>query len=345
MTMIIFLDIDGVIATSKSYKEYPDKDDLLDRRCMQALNYLCKTLNAKVVISSTWRMEGLEALRKKFEFTGFKGEIIGLTPNLIDEKLYARRGTEILRWLEQNKYEGEYIVLDDEIFDIKNDIAEFRIHHIENGFRKRGLTIQRADKIVKYVRENTPVPFSLEDRKKEEAESEAKREGQYGIWYKLWDAVESFYYSLDRIHLFKEIKYAIQRIKRGWSDRDVWSFEGYLAEVIRDGLKHLKQNKYGVPTRFLKDGDDGPQNVRIAERDWNATLDEIILAYDTALKIMNGDVYAPFEGEDARGKEKKFLNNMHELGHTELKFLTVAEYAKMKEGFKLFGEHFFSFWD
>lgn len=38
-----------------------------------------------------------------------------------------------------------------------------------------------------------------------------------------------------------------QRGKRGWSDRDTWGFDHYLATVIRDGVQHLNDIKHGWP--------------------------------------------------------------------------------------------------
>lgn len=38
---------------------------------------------------------------------------------------------------------------------------------------------------------------------------------------------------------FKEIKYFIQRGRRGYSDRDLWSFDSYLTKVLAGGLKQF----------------------------------------------------------------------------------------------------------
>ena len=43
-----------------------------------------------------------------------------------------------------------------------------------------------------------------------------------------------------------EIKYFIQRGKRGYSDRDLWSADMYLAEVIAGILESYVHNKLGV---------------------------------------------------------------------------------------------------
>lgn len=44
---------------------------------------------------------------------------------------------------------------------------------------------------------------------------------------------------------YRTIKWFIQRGRRGWSDRDVWSFDWYLARVIAEGIDHLIVTKHG----------------------------------------------------------------------------------------------------
>jgi len=142
--MIVFLDVDGVIATTKSYKE---QDDMLDRDCIEVLNLLTDALDAKIVVSSTWRCEGYRNIQKKLNGAGVRAEIIGITPRLINEPeegsvihVAEGRGNEILKWIKDNNYEGEYLVLDDEISDIKNAIPADNILHIKDGWFKGALT-------------------------------------------------------------------------------------------------------------------------------------------------------------------------------------------------------------
>jgi hypothetical protein len=46
---------------------------------------------------------------------------------------------------------------------------------------------------------------------------------------------------------YYDIKAFWQRGKRGWSNSDAWSFDTYLAKVIRDGVQHLNDTKHGWP--------------------------------------------------------------------------------------------------
>ena len=47
----------------------------------------------------------------------------------------------------------------------------------------------------------------------------------------------------------REIKYFVQRGRRGYSDRDIWSYDYFLADIIGNGLKQLADT-----TKLLKSG-------------------------------------------------------------------------------------------
>ncbi len=127
---IIFLDIDGVLNHERFYKErhikknktfdnLPHRFSQIDPECVQNLNSLCKDTQAKIVISSTWRSDGIEQCRNALEFHKFKGEILDITPNLRSDN--CLRGNEILTWVKDNEalvgpyYQfTEYVILDDD---------------------------------------------------------------------------------------------------------------------------------------------------------------------------------------------------------------------------------------
>lgn len=124
---VIFLDFDGVLNHQAFYVERQEKKEPkleypyseIDPKCVSNLNMLIADTGAKVVISSTWRNSGLEYCKDVLEYHGFKGEIIGVTPNLRGED--CLRGNEILKWTKTNRelvgdYYNftEYVILDDD---------------------------------------------------------------------------------------------------------------------------------------------------------------------------------------------------------------------------------------
>lgn len=111
--MIIFLDVDGVLTTEGTLYKYGDAD------CVFYLNKLTNDLDAKLVISSTWRFDPNHV--KHLQDWGVTADIVGKTPHIVREingvQTAASREQEILSWMGANPeiMEGEdYIIIDDE---------------------------------------------------------------------------------------------------------------------------------------------------------------------------------------------------------------------------------------
>lgn len=69
----------------------------------------------------------------------------------------------------------------------------------------------------------------------------------------------------------------MQRAQRGYADRDVWSFDVYLAKVIAGGLTVLRNNLHGCPPELCS-SDDKTWAEEGVER-WQAILGEIIAGF------------------------------------------------------------------
>ena len=118
MKKYIFLDFDGVINT---------QNDKFDKNAIANLRRLLERTDAKVVISSTWRLQGMEYIQQLWLEYQLHGEVIGLTPSCnsisfsnVDgleewQGLHGCKGLEIAEWLRLNAKESyQYIILDDE---------------------------------------------------------------------------------------------------------------------------------------------------------------------------------------------------------------------------------------
>lgn len=155
---IIFLDIDGVIATQKSL----DESGLwgFTNECQENLQILLKNTGAKLVISSSWRKHTLEDTVTHLKEKGFWfcDDIIGMTirgyhflkPGV---HLGIPRGVEIKQWLDTNIHSNQgkdwnrkevgkdftYVILDDDA-DMLLEQKDYFIQCNPND----GLTIGRA---------------------------------------------------------------------------------------------------------------------------------------------------------------------------------------------------------
>ena len=140
--MIIFLDCDGVINRIGSSVE-------VDITCVKVLAKVVKSLNAEVVLTSTWRFgythnfdlcaTNIKYLRSICKDLGF--DIEGRTKNL------GNRYNEILDWLTRNN-EFNYIILDDDKNEFPN-IEDSRVYWVNS---KTGLVEKDIRKILKLSR-------------------------------------------------------------------------------------------------------------------------------------------------------------------------------------------------
>ena len=118
MEKYIFLDFDGVINTPKGK---------FAKKAVANLLHLVERSDAKIIISSTWRLQGMEYIQQLWQEYQLPGEVIGLTPSCnsinfsnVDgqeewQGLHGCKGLEIAEWLRLNAKEPyRYIILDDE---------------------------------------------------------------------------------------------------------------------------------------------------------------------------------------------------------------------------------------
>lgn len=94
-----------------------------------------------------------------------------------------------------------------------------------------------------------------------------------------------------------EIKYFIQRGRRGYADKDLWSFDYYIAGWMPDALRDFKRamKKYGgVPTYFEYDlyKEKDPSKItakqwKIAEKEWVKTINKMIAGFEANNKQDN----------------------------------------------------------
>lgn len=123
---ILFLDIDGpMIPTRAFYLENQGKlmgfgvADTFDPIAVGMLNDVFKETRCQLVISSTWRIKGLEICKELLT----KNKVVYNTIHPDWEtprKMSSNRGEEIKMWLNKHKEVIKYAILDDEKVDLPN---------------------------------------------------------------------------------------------------------------------------------------------------------------------------------------------------------------------------------
>lgn len=153
MDKFIFLDIDGVLNTANYQvwrqfwgREILDDDGhLFAPSAVRNLGQLIKCTGAKIVLSSSWRLDGLDVMRKMWKERKMPGEIYDITPYVnAREYTIGTRGVEIRKWLEE--YGGEnykFVIID----DIEDFLDEQQTNVIMTNYR-RGLTLLKTIKAM-----------------------------------------------------------------------------------------------------------------------------------------------------------------------------------------------------
>jgi len=117
---IIFLDIDGVLNTPKNMMDAIEKGifpkgnipmQTVSKDCVRRLRNIVEITDAKIVISSTWRMT-MNAVWRAFAWCGWDNPpIIGKTG------VGNSRGMEIEDWLKKHPVKN-FVIIDDDDSDI-----------------------------------------------------------------------------------------------------------------------------------------------------------------------------------------------------------------------------------
>lgn len=165
MEKIIFLDFDGVLNTEHyqrllSYQGKAWKDEygaLFDPEAVLQLRRIVEATNADIVIESSWKFYGLEAMQEMWKERNLPGKILDITPssvsdswlltaNLddIDPALGLCKGMEIASWLSDNaSKEARYVIIDDECVIMESQSPHFLLADPYNG-----ITAEIADKAI-----------------------------------------------------------------------------------------------------------------------------------------------------------------------------------------------------
>jgi len=164
----------------------------------------------------------------------------------------------------------------------------------------------------------------------EKLETKWKRERKkHPVYCFLRDLYYRVYRFVERIPL--DVKTFIQRGKRGWANRDTWSFDYYLTKVISEAVYHLKENTNGMPND-------------LTEGQWIDILNKIIYTFELAKRMSEDELYL-IKDKKVRDKWQKTLDELNKKHKSRDRCMTNKEIREYEEGWKLFKEYFFELWD
>ena len=157
MSKVVFLDIDGVLNSRVFFMEksakaggiWYAKDDYIvaqfDHEAVTRLNQILEVTDAKIVVSSTWRLNhSVRGLQRIFKAVNIIGEVIGKTQSLSGDHKYPR-GYEIAAWIKFGKPEN-YVVLEDDVIEM--DMLE---GHVIQTYFQYGLQDEHVEQAIEIL--------------------------------------------------------------------------------------------------------------------------------------------------------------------------------------------------
>ena len=148
MTKIIFLDFDGVLNTEHyqgllQYQGKPWQDEygaFFDPKAVKQLKRIIDATDADIVVESSWKYLGLDAMKELWEVRNLPGTIIDITPSLLGKN----KGVEIASWLSKYaKQDIRYVIIDDEYVVLESQLSNFIL---TNPYE--GITEEQANKAI-----------------------------------------------------------------------------------------------------------------------------------------------------------------------------------------------------
>ena len=165
MEKYLFLDFDGVLNTEHYqnllYHEGKALQDeygaYFDPESVEQLKRIVDATRAKIVIESSWKYLGLEAMQEMWKVRDLPGQVVDitsfsvsdqwlLTANLddIDPAMGHCKGMEIASWLTDNAGpDARYVIIDDEYVILDSQLPSFILTNPYDG-----ITEELADKAI-----------------------------------------------------------------------------------------------------------------------------------------------------------------------------------------------------
>jgi hypothetical protein len=81
--------------------------------------------------------------------------------------------------------------------------------------------------------------------------------------------------------LIRNVRWASQRVRRGYSDRDTWSLDYFLTTIIPPAVRQLSEEMHGVPSAIVAQHD----SIDTAMRAWREVLSQIADGFEARMKL------------------------------------------------------------
>ena len=140
----------------------------------------------------------------------------------------------------------------------------------------------------------------------------------------------------DNLNIHRKLRFLFQRVRWGFSDRDLWNFDTTIAKFMIPRLKRFSKIKHSYP------GWNFETDSEMSFEEWTEILSKIINAFEVFL----------MDDPDIEYIKEAWIDDggcFHSITDPDLeeKFKVEQERRQkvVKEGLKLFSIYFESLWD
>lgn len=140
---VLFLDVDGVLNLFPN----PARNGVFNKtQCVNLQMLLNKVPDLKIVVSSSWRTFGLEAMRDILKSNGIDPRrVLDVTGHEKSPDNKDHRGFQVYNWLKKHPNVKSFAIVDDE-----NDFGSLRTHLLRTN-RYLGLTQANVEKLMEML--------------------------------------------------------------------------------------------------------------------------------------------------------------------------------------------------
>ena len=120
-------------------------EHFFDPKAVKQLKRIIDATDADIVVESSWKYLGLDAMKELWEVRNLPGTIIDITPSLLGKN----KGVEIASWLSKYaKQDIRYVIIDDEYVILDSQLPHFIL---TNPYE--GITEEQANRAISMLNE------------------------------------------------------------------------------------------------------------------------------------------------------------------------------------------------
>ena len=155
----LFLDLDGVLNTGRfsnyleenNLQQFDEDGAIFDPNAVENLQYIIDKTHAEIILTSTWRYDGLDRMIQLWKNRNLPSVLAGITPDLFprgERRLKGLRGLEIYDWLNYGRGSDFGVFYTYAIVDDEDDFLEQQLEHLVLTDPMKGITREVANKVI-----------------------------------------------------------------------------------------------------------------------------------------------------------------------------------------------------